>query len=111
MALPPAGRRADPVAAPQRLPIKHLLNFGYEGEVLHLVDIAVPPERCRPAKFRVNATWLVCNPGALSPGRRRSRLRTACGRRQALRWAEAIARTRAGAAREDAGHALRAARN
>jgi thiol:disulfide interchange protein DsbD len=47
---------------PRRMPIKHLLNFGYEKEVLHLVDIAVPASASGVADLRARATWLVCNP-------------------------------------------------
>ena len=40
----PPGYSAGPIQwpPPKRLPIGPLLNFGYEGEVLHLVDVFVP---------------------------------------------------------------------
>ena len=40
----PPGYSAGPIQwpAPKRLPIGPLLNFGYEDEVLHLVEISVP---------------------------------------------------------------------
>ncbi|MDH5286237.1 MAG: protein-disulfide reductase DsbD family protein, partial [Betaproteobacteria bacterium] len=41
----PAGLTAGPIQwpAPKALPAGPLVNYGYEGEVFHLVDVAVPP--------------------------------------------------------------------
>lgn len=47
---------------PVRLPLGPLMNFGYEGDVLHLVTITTPanlPPGER-AKLEVKADWLVC---------------------------------------------------
>jgi DsbC/DsbD-like thiol-disulfide interchange protein/cytochrome c biogenesis protein CcdA len=59
----PAGWRAGEIQwpAPRRLPAKHLMNFGYEDEVLLLTDIAVPKDASGSAKLVARATWLVCN--------------------------------------------------
>lgn len=50
------------------------MNFGYEDEVLHLVDIAVPqnaagvPARAAGmARLAAHATWLACNPERCIP--------------------------------------------
>jgi len=61
----PAGYTAGAIAwpYPQKLPLGPLMNFGYEGEVLHLVTIAVPAD-VQPGKqvtFKAKAEWLVCN--------------------------------------------------
>jgi len=59
----PAGYAAGPIQwpAPSRLPARHLLNFGYENEVLLLTDIAVPAGASGAASIAARATWLVCN--------------------------------------------------
>ena len=46
---------------PQNLPIGPLMNFGYEDEVVLLVDLAVPAD-AKPgtATIRAKADWLVC---------------------------------------------------
>ncbi len=61
----PPGYAAGAIAwpYPQKLPLGPLMNFGYEGEVLHLVSIAVPAD-AKPGKqitFKAKAEWLVCN--------------------------------------------------
>jgi thiol:disulfide interchange protein DsbD len=45
----PAGFTAGPIQwpAPHALPAGPLINYGYEGEVLHLIDLKVPPARVR----------------------------------------------------------------
>ena len=49
---------------PKKLPLGPLLNFGYEGEVLHLVTIQTPPGFKvgvgASATFTAKADWLVC---------------------------------------------------
>ena len=59
----PAGWTAGPIQwpAPSRLPARHLMNFGYENEVLLLTDVMVPANAAGPAKLAARATWLVCN--------------------------------------------------
>jgi thiol:disulfide interchange protein DsbD len=88
-----AGAMQWPV--PQRLPIKHLLNFGYESEVLHLVDIAVPASASGTAVLRAKAIWLVCNPEHCIPEEAELSLELPVGAGAASGWANAIARTRA----------------
>jgi thiol:disulfide interchange protein DsbD len=47
---------------PRKLPLGPLMNFGYEGEVLHLVSIQTPASFQPGAKvtFTAKADWLVC---------------------------------------------------
>ncbi len=61
----PAGYEAAPIVwpHPQKLPLGPLMNFGYEGEVLHLVSISAPAN-AKPGEkitFKAKADWLVCN--------------------------------------------------
>ena len=65
----PAGYRAGPIQwpVPQKLPIGPLANYGYEGEVLLLTDIALPPDAKAPARIAAHAKWLVCNPERCIP--------------------------------------------
>jgi DsbC/DsbD-like thiol-disulfide interchange protein/cytochrome c biogenesis protein CcdA len=92
----PAGWTAGAIQwpAPQRLPIKHLLNFGYEGEVLHLVDVTVPADANGPVALNARATWLVCNPEHCIPEDVELSLQLPVGSGAASAWAGAIARTR-----------------
>jgi thiol:disulfide interchange protein len=48
---------------PKRLPLGPLMNFGYEGEVLHLVRIKVPGNVSTktPISLAAKADWLVCS--------------------------------------------------
>jgi thiol:disulfide interchange protein DsbD len=47
---------------PKKLPLGPLMNFGYEGEVLHLVAIQTPTTFMPGERvtFRAKADWLVC---------------------------------------------------
>jgi thiol:disulfide interchange protein/DsbC/DsbD-like thiol-disulfide interchange protein len=47
---------------PKKLPLGPLMNFGYEGEVLHLVKIATPAnlKAGEPVVLKAKADWLVC---------------------------------------------------
>ena len=65
----PAGYHAGPIQwpVPEKLPIGPLANYGYEGEVLLLTDIALPPEAKTPARIAAHAKWLVCNPERCIP--------------------------------------------
>jgi thiol:disulfide interchange protein DsbD len=116
----PAGWSAGEIQwpAPRRLPAGPLLNFGYENEVLHLVDIAVPASAKGSATLRARATWLVCNPVHCIPEEGELSLELPVGPGEPAAWAGAIARTRAAlpvkaqgmqfsAARSDAGVNLR----
>ena len=60
----PAGTTAGPIQwpAPEALPAGPLVNFGYEGEVLLLTDVAVAAD-ARPGDtltLAAKAEWLVC---------------------------------------------------
>ena len=61
--LPPGYSAGDIVwPPPERLPVGPLLNYGYSGEAIHLVPIAVPKD-ARPGEdvtLTANAFWLVC---------------------------------------------------
>ncbi|MBL8511646.1 MAG: thioredoxin family protein [Betaproteobacteria bacterium] len=61
----PAGFSAGPIQwpYPKKLPLGPLMNFGYEGEVLHLVDIQVPAslKPGEPITLAAKADWLVCS--------------------------------------------------
>lgn len=61
----PAGFSAGSIEwpYPKRLPLGPLMNFGYEGEVLHLVKINTPSgwPLGKRAEMRAKAEWLVCS--------------------------------------------------
>ncbi len=61
----PDGFAADPIEwpYPHKLPLGPLMNFGYEGEVLHLVTLR-PAANIKPGTvvtFKAKADWLVCS--------------------------------------------------
>jgi len=68
----PGGITAGPIQwpAPKALPAGPLINYGYEGEVFHLVDLAVPATL--PAEGTVTlaarADWLVCEDTCIPEG-------------------------------------------
>ena len=55
--------------APSRIPLQHLMNFGYEGQTILLTTITPPPDTPigRDARISVKADWLVCKENCL-PG-------------------------------------------
>ncbi|MCJ2083961.1 protein-disulfide reductase DsbD family protein [Methylobacterium sp. J-090] len=60
----PAGFTAGPLdwPAPQRIPVAHLMNFGYEGETVLLAQVT-PPETLapgRPVSLKAHLSYLVC---------------------------------------------------
>jgi thiol:disulfide interchange protein DsbD len=93
----PAGYQAGPIRwpHPQRLAAGPLMNFGYEGEVLLLTDIAVPKDASGTARIAARATWLVCNPERCIPEEADLALVLPVGPGEPSRWAGAIERTRA----------------
>ena len=93
----PAGWSAGAIQwpAPRRLPAGPLMNFGYEDEVLHLVDIAVPPNAAGTAKLAARATWLVCNPEHCIPEEGDVAIEIPLGKGEPSAAAPAIAGTRA----------------
>ena len=60
----PAGFSAGAIAwpYPKKLPLGPLMNFGYEGEALHLVTIETPKNLSPGEKITLSAaaSWLVC---------------------------------------------------
>lgn len=68
----PAGVSAGPIQwpAPRALPAGPLVNFGYEGEVLHVVDISTASDVATAAALTLNARadWLVCKETCIPEG-------------------------------------------
>ncbi len=68
----PAGVEAGPIEwpAPRELPVGPLVNYGYEGEVLHLVELL--PQRTLAvgdtAVLAARAEWLVCKEVCIPEG-------------------------------------------
>ena len=60
----PPGFSAGPIAwpTPQRIPVAHLANFGYEGETTLLARITPPAalDAAAPVAIMADVTWLVC---------------------------------------------------
>ena len=68
----PAGYSASDIAwpAPRALPAGPLINYGYEGDVLHIVQLAVPSD-AKPgteATLTARADWLVCKETCIPEG-------------------------------------------
>jgi thiol:disulfide interchange protein/DsbC/DsbD-like thiol-disulfide interchange protein len=83
---------------PRALPIGPLVNYGYEGEVLLLADIALAPAfaSAGPATLRARADWLVCKEVCIPEGADLAlSLPVASSAAPDPHWGEAIARTRA----------------
>ncbi|MEP7155441.1 MAG: protein-disulfide reductase DsbD domain-containing protein [Betaproteobacteria bacterium] len=61
----PAGFSAGPIEwpFPSKLPLGPLMNFGYEGEVLHLVSMTTPAGIApgKKIELKAKAEWLVCS--------------------------------------------------
>ena len=68
----PAGISAGPIEwpAPHALPAGPLVNYGYDGEVLHLVQLTPQPTLTTgaPAVLRARADWLVCKEVCIPEG-------------------------------------------
>lgn len=60
----PPGFTAGPILwpTPQRLPVDHLVNFGFENEALLMTELQVPGnlEASAPVEIKADVTWLVC---------------------------------------------------
>ncbi|MGE0848956.1 MAG: protein-disulfide reductase DsbD family protein [Hyphomicrobiaceae bacterium] len=60
----PPGFTAGPIVwpTPQRIPVAHLANFGYEGETILLTQVTPPDtlDAPGPVDLRADVTWLVC---------------------------------------------------
>src|SRR5512142_1562567 len=68
----PTGYRAGDIVwpAPRALPAGPLMNYGYEGEVFHLVPLTVPAD-AQPgtqATLAARADWLVCKETCIPEG-------------------------------------------
>ena len=83
--------------APRALPAGPLVNYGYEGEVLLLTDIAVPAGLAtgRTMSLNARADWLVCKEICIPEGADLSlTLPVDSNATPDARWAEPIAHTR-----------------
>lgn len=60
----PPGFQAGPIVwpTPNRLPVAHLVNFGYEAETTLLTQITAPAtvDAGRPIEIAADVSWLVC---------------------------------------------------
>ena len=58
----PAGYTAGPIVwpTPERIPVAHLVNFGYEHETVLLTRITPPAGASTPVDIKAAVSWLVC---------------------------------------------------
>ena len=96
----PAGIEAGPIEwpAPKVLPVGPLVNYGYEGEVLHLVELK--PRKAlaegSPVTLAARAEWLVCKEVCIPEGADLSlTLPVAASAGPDPRWSGAIAAAQA----------------
>src|SRR5258706_293840 len=91
------GYEAGPIQwpPPRRLPAAHLMNFGYEDEVLLPVEITVPAGASGSAKLAAHAFWLVCNEERCIPEEADPPLALPIGEGRPSTWAPALEATRA----------------
>ncbi len=85
--------------APHALPAGPLVNYGYEGEVLHLVDLTVPASLANggAATLAARADWLVCKETCIPEGADLTlTLPVGASAEPDPRWGAPIANTRAG---------------
>ena len=92
----PAGYQAGPIhwPPPRRLPAAHLMNFGYEDEVMLPVEISVPAGASGSAVLHAQANWLVCNEERCIPEEAELALTLPVGAGEPSAWAKAIERAR-----------------
>ncbi len=95
----PAGLSAGPIQwpVPRVLPVGPLVNYGYEGEVLLLVDIAAAPtlQSGETTTLSARADWLVCKEICIPEGADLAlTLPIATQANADPRWGEAIAKVR-----------------
>ena len=96
----PAGVEAGPIEwpAPRELPVGPLVNYGYEGEVLHLVEVKPQPTLAVGATvvLAARAEWLVCKEICIPEGADLTlALPVASSAPPDARWGAPIAATRA----------------
>ena len=96
----PAGIEAGPIEwpAPRMLPVGPLVNYGYEGDVLHLVELR--PGRAlsegAPVVLAARADWLVCKEVCIPEGADLTlTLPVSATAASDPRWGDAIAAARA----------------
>lgn len=58
----PPGFTAGPIVwpVPERIPVAHLVNYGYEGEILLLTQITPPAQVPAQVPLKADVNWLVC---------------------------------------------------
>ena len=83
--------------APQTLPVGPLMNYGYEGDVLHLVPLSVPANATAgtTATLAARADWLVCKETCIPEGVDLALDLPVAAGAGPSRWHDAIAATRA----------------
>ena len=95
----PAGYAAGDIVwpAPKALPAGPLMNYGYEGEVLHLVPLTVPANAVvgDKAMLAARADWLVCKETCVPESAELSLELPVARDGGPSRWHDAIAATRA----------------
>jgi len=99
----PDGLKGGPIQwpAPRALPVGPLVNYGYEGEVLLLSDIATVPDFLsgKTVTLSARADWLVCKEICIPEGADLSLtlpvIADAGQVQRDPRWGDAIAKTRA----------------
>jgi thiol:disulfide interchange protein DsbD len=108
----PAPLHAGPIQwpAPQILPVGPLVNYGYEGEVLLLTDIATTGDiaGAQTVTLAARADWLVCKEVCIPEGADLTLILPVAPKGSAAattdaRWGPPIARTRASFARAVSG--------
>ncbi len=96
--LPPGYSAGDIVwPAPRALPAGPLVNYGYEGEVFHLVPLVVPADAKSGATVTLaaRADWLVCKETCIPEGADLALELPIATHADPSRWHGAIAATRA----------------
>ncbi|HEX6794758.1 MAG TPA: protein-disulfide reductase DsbD domain-containing protein [Casimicrobiaceae bacterium] len=95
----PAGFSAGDILwpAPRALPAGPLMNYGYEGEVFHLVPLSVPSNATpgTTATLAAHADWLVCKETCIPEGADLTLDLPLADHAAPSRWHDAIAKTRA----------------
>ena len=97
-ALPPGYVAGDIVwPAPRALPAGPLVNYGYEGEVFHLVPLSVASSAVAGASVSLaaRADWLVCKETCIPEGADLTLDLPVAAAAVPSRWHDAIAATRA----------------
>jgi thiol:disulfide interchange protein DsbD len=94
----PAGFAAGDIAwpAPKALPAGPLVNYGYEGDVLHLVALSVPADAPvgQNVTLAARADWLVCKETCVPEGADLALELPVAREAAPSRWHDAIAATR-----------------